>query len=68
MDLLFKQLVNEQFDQLSETEIDDLEQLLNEADLDIVDWIMGRQPIPREQYQGFVEHMQTLHERHLAEN
>ena len=53
---------------MDDTQVTHLESLLNEADLDIVDWITGRQAVSNINYLPFIEHMQTLHEKHLAEN
>jgi len=42
MDILFREFIDEHYDQLSDDEKQGLTKLLDEADLDILDWIMGR--------------------------
>jgi antitoxin CptB len=42
MDILFREFIDDHYDQLSDTEKQGLSKLLDEADLDILDWIMGR--------------------------
>ena len=42
MDILFRDFIDQHYDQLSDDEKQGLSTLLNEADLDILDWIMGR--------------------------
>jgi antitoxin CptB len=42
MDILFREFIDEHYDQLSDDEKQGLSKLLDEADLDILDWIMGR--------------------------
>ncbi len=42
MDILFREFIDQHYDELSEEEKQGLSKLLDEADLDILDWIMGR--------------------------
>lgn len=42
MDILFREFIDHHYDELSEEEKQGLSKLLDEADLDILDWIMGR--------------------------
>jgi len=42
MDILFREFIDGHYDQLNEDEKQGLSNLLDEADLDILDWIMAR--------------------------
>lgn len=42
MDILFREFIDIHYDELSDDEKQGLSKLLDEADLDILDWIMGR--------------------------
>jgi len=42
MDILFREFIDGHYDQLNYDEKQGLSKLLDEADLDILDWIMGR--------------------------
>lgn len=42
MDILFRDFIDQHYEQLSDDEKQGLSKLLDEADLDILDWIMGR--------------------------
>ena len=47
-DLMIGGFVREHLDALSETDIDELENLLELPDGDLADWLTGRRPIPAE--------------------
>lgn len=68
MDLLFKQYINDHFGKLDEIQKKTLEALLNEPDLDILNWIMEREPVPVPDYSPIIETMKTLNEKRLKEN
>ena len=68
MDLLFKQYINDHFDKLDEIQKKTLEALLNEPDLDILNWIMEREPVPVPDYSPIIETMKILNEKRLKEN
>ena len=42
MDILFMQFLEQSYDDLSDAEKQSFSQLLDEADLDILNWIMGK--------------------------
>jgi antitoxin CptB len=42
MDILFREFIDQHYDQLSNDEKQGLSKLLDEADLDILNWIMGK--------------------------
>ncbi len=42
MDILFREFIDQHYDDLSEDEKQSLSKLLDEADLDILNWIMGK--------------------------
>ena len=42
MDILFREFIDEHYDQLTEDKKKSFEKLLDEADLDILNWIMGK--------------------------
>ncbi len=42
MDILFRDFVDGHYDQLNNNEKQGLSKLLDEADLDILDWILGK--------------------------
>ena len=54
MDLLLRQFVERHFDSMTEEQKADFDRLLDEADLDIMDWIMGRRPAPSENLQNLI--------------
>ncbi len=68
MDLLFKQYLTQHYDHLNEQELHDLESLLNEADLDIIDWIMGRKSPENSAYLPILEEMKVLNQKKQTEN
>jgi len=55
MDLLLQQFVERYYSQLSTQEKHDFERLLDEADLDIMDWIMGRRTPPSDNYANLIQ-------------
>jgi antitoxin CptB len=42
MDILFRDFIDQHYDELSDDEKQGLSKLLDEADLDILNWIMGK--------------------------
>ncbi len=42
MDILFQEFIEQHYDNLSDSEKTGLDNLLDEADLDILNWIMGK--------------------------
>ncbi len=42
MDILFREFIDQHYDQLNDDEKQGLSKLLDEADLDILNWIMGK--------------------------
>ncbi len=68
MDLLFKQYIKEHYDQLTDEQLLTLESLLNEADLDIMDWIIGRREPSNPDYLKVLNEMQSLKNKQPDEN
>jgi succinate dehydrogenase flavin-adding protein (antitoxin of CptAB toxin-antitoxin module) len=54
MDILLQGYLETQYDSASESEQNSFEALLNEADLDILSWIMQKTE-PEKQYIGIIE-------------
>ncbi len=54
MDLLLRQFVDHHYDTLTDEQKADFDRLLDEADLDIMDWIMGRRPAPSKELQDLI--------------
>lgn len=42
MDILFREFIDQHYDQLNESDKQAFSRLLDEADLDILNWIMGK--------------------------
>lgn len=42
MDILFREFIDQHYDQLNEDDKQSFSKLLDEADLDILNWIMGK--------------------------
>jgi len=55
MDLLLQYFIEKRFDLLTNEEKDAFEQLLEQPDLDIMAWIMGRAEPPNEQIRHLIE-------------
>ena len=55
MDLLLQYFIEKRFDLLTIEEKDAFEQLLEQPDLDIMAWIMGRAEPPNEQIRHLIE-------------
>ncbi len=68
MDLLFKQYIDDNFDSLNQTQLEILESFMNEADLDIIDWIMERREVTNPSYQLIIDEMKNLKSKHPQEN
>lgn len=45
-DVMLGGFVNAHIADLSERQLDELESLLDELDVDIMDWVVGRKPVP----------------------
>ncbi|NIQ08151.1 MAG: succinate dehydrogenase assembly factor 2 [Gammaproteobacteria bacterium] len=54
MDLLLQQFVSRHYKDLTDEQKKSFSSLLDEADLDIMDWIMGRKPAPTEEYRNLI--------------
>jgi succinate dehydrogenase flavin-adding protein (antitoxin of CptAB toxin-antitoxin module) len=55
MDLLLQRFVEQRFDDLSDAEKQVFSELLDQADPDIMDWIMGRSTPPTAAMQSMVD-------------
>jgi antitoxin CptB len=55
MDLLLQRFVDQRFDDLSDAEKQVFSELLDQADPDIMDWIMGRSTPPTAAMQSMVD-------------
>ena len=60
MDILFQGFVDEYYEKLSEKEKQLFEEFQDEADLDILNWVMGKSEPDNEIYRDFVKTFQTL--------
>ena len=60
LDLLFNQFLDEYFNDLSEQEKTCFTQLLDEADLDIYDWISGKSQPGKSGYTELIKKLQHL--------
>jgi len=68
MDLLFNEYVAENFEQLNDSQHQALESLLNEADMDIMSWILGRAEPDCPEYTPIIDSMRKLKNRHIESN
>ncbi|MDX1519857.1 MAG: succinate dehydrogenase assembly factor 2 [Gammaproteobacteria bacterium] len=68
MDLLFSEYVSEHLESLDDAEFRTLEKLLDEADLDIMNWIMGRSEPASPDYRPIIERMRVLKNRSPGSN
>ena len=55
MDLVFQRFLEQEYAELSEQEKELFEQILDESDLDILDWILERQDVANTHYEGLVK-------------
>ena len=55
MDLVFQRFLEQEYAELSEQEKELFEQILDESDLDILDWILERQDVANTRYEGLVK-------------
>lgn len=62
MDLLLEQFLADTFPRLNEKDKEYFELFLEEADLDIYSWIMGRSSPENPAYQKFITHLQQLNQ------
>ncbi len=68
MDLLFLEYVNENYDQLDDPASMALLALLDEADLYIMNWVLGRSQPERSDYLPIISRMRVLKNRHMQSN
>ncbi len=68
MDLLFDEYVRDHFDQLNAAQKLVLEELLNEADLDIMSWIMKKSEPSRLEYRPIIDAMRVLKNQQVQSN
>ncbi len=61
MDLVFQDFIENHYLNVSSELQKVFEQLQDETDLDIYDWIMGRAPLPKQEYRPILDIMLTLH-------
>ena len=61
MDILFQNFMDVCYDRLNPGEKESFEVFLDEADLDIFDWIMGRAKPTNDHYLKFITAMQNSH-------
>jgi antitoxin CptB len=54
MDLLLQRFVSRHYKDLTDEQKQSFSSLLDEADLDIMDWIMGRKPAPTKEYRSLI--------------
>ncbi len=64
MDILFQDFIKTKYDQLSETEKQGFDKLLNEADLDIMNWIMGKDKSQSDELNHIVALIRETHNLH----
>ena len=55
MDLLLQRFVSRHYKDLTDEQKQSFSSLLDEADLDIMDWIMGRKPAPTKEYRNLIK-------------
>lgn len=60
MDILLSEFVSTHLDELNESEYQNFESLLNEADLDIMNWIMGRTEPDNHNYTPIIKLLRTI--------
>ena len=60
MDLLFETYLNEYYPTLSKNEQNNFSALLEESDLDIYDWIMGRSSPDKPAYSLLIQQLRSL--------
>ena len=63
MDILFQRFMDDCYDTLSDEDKNTFEIFLNEPDLDILNWVMGRTEAKNSDYQGFITAMQEFNSR-----
>lgn len=68
MDLLFREYIDDHLDSMDAESLNTLESFINEADVDIMNWILGRSSPSRSDYAPIVDTMRTLKDRHPASN
>ncbi len=59
MDIVFQDFIRQEYDQLNEQEKLDLDALLNEADLDILNWLMGKDEPTTEAFKHLVHRIRV---------
>ena len=60
MDILFTGFMENCYDELSDEDKLDFESFLNELDLDILNWVMGKSKPNNERYNSFVNSMKKI--------
>ncbi len=60
LDLVFGRFLEEGFEGFSEDELDSFERLLDENDLDIYDWLMGRSTPPSADLAQWISRLQPF--------
>ena len=68
MDLLFREYVTDHLQHMNTEELRTLEDFLEETDVDIMNWILGRTEPPRSGYDPILDTMRTLKNRRLNDN
>ena len=63
MDILFQHFIDEYYDTLNPKEKDAFESFLEESDLDILNWVMGRTTPDNNYYIQFVHTMQSFNSK-----
>lgn len=66
MDLLLGGFVNAKIDELTDAELDELENLMNANDQDLYAWMSGRQPLPDEWDGPLYRRIIAFHEAEIA--
>lgn len=60
-DLIFREFADRHLNNLSEADLDRYEALLEEADQDVIAWVMGRLPVPPEHNHEVFERLSKGH-------
>ena len=66
MDLLLQQFVAEHYDHLTPAEQTAFKRLLDQADPDIMDWVMGKAEPPTAEIKGLIAIIRTIGLHHPA--
>ena len=60
MDLVFQGFLEQEYQQLNEQDKALFEKILDESDLDILDWILGRKDVTNTEYAELIEKFRQL--------